>query len=290
MAKIIKHVSIQHTVTVDPNTRRGATYTGIMDLNEVRQQLQGGFSLAMASTFPMYKWFPEHSDHKVDCYGYYYAPPDGIESRKSATSDKSIGHLFLHNLPGWALVPDKETAATVYSSRQTASDLSKRSSAGDEHYPGSIYRAIPESGSKLVIAPAPYTRYGFKYALGQFGIADVEYGSLGKLNGCFHELLRACGMSDDCLTDWQLFVAAIGDIAFERIRPGRNLSKETEIVLGVLVKNKSHTLDFLDNAFSPLHNGFVMTDFNDGLKKEDYPDNEIWMASPCLLIKEGYFE
>jgi hypothetical protein len=47
----------------------------------------------------------------------------------------------------------------------------------------------------------------------------------------------------------------------------------------------------LDDAFSPFWNGFRVVDCADGgLKKEDFPDNEMWMASPCLLIEEEAFE
>jgi hypothetical protein len=288
MAKIIKTVRIRHTVTIDSNTRRGVSYTGILDMNQIKKKLQDNFSIALASAFPMYKWFPQSLEHQVD--GYYYEPPDDIPARKSATLDKSIGNLLLSHLPGWALWPDKETSPTVYSSRKTAGDFSKRSSDGNEHDPGRIYRVVPESGAKLVIAPTAHTRYAFQYALGQFGVAEGEYGSLAKFNGCFHELFHACGMTDGFPLDWQSFLTALDDLAFEKVRPGRNLSKDTEMVLEVLIKNKAHLLDFLDNAFSPLHNGFVMIDFNDGLIKKEYPDNEIWMAAPCLLIREEVFE
>jgi len=57
-----------------------------------------------------------------------------------------------------------------------------------------------------------------------------------------------------------------------------------------LVENKGGLIDFLDDAFSPLNNGFKVIDYNDGLKKEDFTDNEIFMVSPCFLIEEEVFE
>jgi hypothetical protein len=45
----------------------------------------------------------------------------------------------------------------------------------------------------------------------------------------------------------------------------------------------------LDAAFSPSHNGFKVIDFKEGLKAEEFPDNEIWTASPCLFTEEALF-
>jgi hypothetical protein len=276
-------------VTIDPAVRRGATYTGVLDPNEVKEKLRGNFSIVLATAFPMYKWFPGLEEHKVA--SYCYEPPNDIPDLKAASMDKSIGNLLLSNLPDWAVLPEKETSATVYSSRKTADDFSKKS--GEEgRYSGRMYRAVPELNSRLVIAPAARVRNSFQYALGEFGIAAEEYiGSLGKFNSCFIELFRACGMGDGRFSDWQLFLTALNDVAFEKIRPERKITKDTEKVLGILIKNKEQVIDFLEDAFSPLHNGFKVLDYNDdGLKKAELVDNEIWMASPCLLINEGLFE
>jgi len=56
------------------------------------------------------------------------------------------------------------------------------------------------------------------------------------------------------------------------------------------LKIRGGLIDFLDDAFSPLNNGFKVTDYNDGLRKEDFTDNEIFMVSPCPLIEEEVFE
>lgn len=284
--KTVKTVCTQQTETIDPNIPRGVTYNGL-DCNGLQQKLPGSFSIAMASAFPLYQWFMQHGDHQVD--GYYYEPPDDLAARKEATLDKSIGHLLLQHLPGWAGLPDKETSATVYSGRMTANEFSKRSHE-EGNYPGRMYRAVPALNSRLVIAPANHIRYSFSYALGAFGIADAEYGSLGKLSGCFRDLLRAYGMADEFPRDWPLFLATLQDITCQRIQPARKLSTDTEKLFVTLVDNKEQLVDFLDNAFSPLQNGFTVIDYTDGLNKEDYPDNEIWMASPCLLIEEELFE
>ena len=264
----IRTVSITHTRSIDPSIKRGVSYTGILDLNELKEKLQGNYSIAIAAEFPVYKWFPD--PHQVNCYAHYYEPTDDIPARKAATLDKSLGNLLVSHLPGWAALPERETAAMVYSGR--------------------MYRAVPELNSKLVIAPAAHLRYSFPYALRAFGVPDGKYGSLAKITSCLHGLFHACGIEDEVLSNWPLFLAILNDIAFEKIRPEGKVSSDSEIVLAALVKNKAHLLVFLDNAFSPLHNGFKVVDYNEGLKKEDYPDNEIWMASPCLLIEEELFE
>lgn len=285
----IENVTIEHTVTIDRNIEGGVTYTGILDLNELKTKLQDNFSIAMASRFPMYIWFPSADAQKAYCYGLYYEPPGDTRTRKAASSHRGIGNLLFNNLPGWAALPERETSATVYSGRNTANDFSKK--PGDEgSYTGRMYRAVPALNSKLVIAPATHFYFSFLYALGEFGIADAAYGSLGKLQSCFHWLFRTCGIEDGVFSDWQQFVTALNDVAFEKIRPADKVSGDTELLLQTLVKNKTHVVDFLDQAFSPLHNGFSVIDFNDGLKKEEYPDNLIWMASPCLFIEERLFE
>ena len=268
-------------------------YTGILDPDELKSRLEGNFSLETASAFPMYKWFPE--EHGLKLYGHYYEPPNDIPALKAATLDKSIDNLLLSNLPSWAALPDKETSATVYSSRKAAIDFSKKQGEvkkqGEEgNYPGRVYRAIPALNALLVIAPAARTRYSFQYAPGEFGLAENEQGSLRQLGSRLRQLLHACGIAEPSTSDWQLFLTSLRDIAFEKIRPVRAISAETERVLGTLVAHQTHIIDFLDNAFSPLHNGFKVVDYTAGLKKADYPDNEIWMASPCLLIEEGVFE
>ncbi len=89
---------------------------------------------------------------------------------------------------------------------------------------------------------------------------------------------------------WQLFLTTLNNIILDKIRPKRKISGDTEIVLATLVKNKAHLIDFLDNAISPLNNGFKIINYDQELKKHEYPDNEIWMASPCILIDEEVFE
>ncbi len=225
-------VTIKHTTTIDVNVERGVSYTGLLDSNELKEKLQGNFSLVLASGFPMYKCFPElnipksgfpesgklgFKEHKVDYY--YYEPPANITARKAATLDKSIGNLLLSNLPGWVALPERETSAMVYSSIQTANGFLKKSSKEDENYPGRMYRAVPELNSKLVIAPTAHIRFSFQYALEQFGITKAEYGPLGKFHGCFYQLFRAYGMEDGFPMDWQLFLTTLHDIVFEKIRP-----------------------------------------------------------------------
>ncbi|MDR3711885.1 MAG: hypothetical protein P4L51_03650 [Puia sp.] len=195
----------------------------------------------------------------------------------------------MSHLPGWALLPDKETSATVYSNINTAIDPSKKPTT-EGNNSGRTFIAVPESNAKLVIAPAPNTRHSFQHALERFGIADNGHGGLLQFDVCFGNLLIACGMEKELSGNWQQFLTALNDIAFEKIRPTDRLFKDSEIVLGTLVKNRVHLLDFLDQAFSPLHNGFKVADFNGSLKKEEYPDNEIWMAAPCILIEEELFK
>jgi hypothetical protein len=283
----VKKISITHQVTIDPSTRKGATYTGILDLNELKQQLQTHFSMPMASAFPMYKWF--HQPHELAVNGYSYEPPNDLPVLKNPIIDKSIGNLLLSHLPGWADLPDKETAATVYSGRATAADFSKIQ-GGEGNHPGRMYRAIPALNTRLVIAPSTRIRYSFSYALKEFAIADTAYGSLGKLSGCFHDLFHACGMADGSQLDWPAFLTTLHDIAFAKKQPARKLSPDTERLLTTLIKNKEQLIHFLDNAFSPLQNGFKVIDFTGRLNKADYPDNEIWLASPCLFVEEELFE
>jgi hypothetical protein len=166
-----------------------ATYTGL-DSYELKQKLAGNFSIAMASAFPMYKWFPEHRDHKIDCL-YYEQSGDllirreDFLTRRPGALDKSIGHLLLSHLPGWAGLPDRETSAMVYTGRMTADELSKKSHE-EGNDPGRMYRAVPALNSRLLIAPGNHLRCSFSYALGAFGIAEAEYlGSLGTVNSCF---------------------------------------------------------------------------------------------------------
>jgi hypothetical protein len=271
-------------------------YTGL-NLNELKEKLAGNFSMAMASAFPMYKWFPEHGGHRVDCI-YYEQPADLVAyredflARRPGALDKSIGHLLFSHLPGWADVPERETCAMVYSSRETAHEFSKKSyEEGD--YPGRMYRAVPALNSRVVIAPARHLRFSFSYALGAFGIAESAYlGSLGTLNSCFRHLLGVCGVADEFFLDWPLFLGNLQDIAERRLRPAPagTLPASTSRLLEVLVKNKAGLIDFLDDAFLPLNNGFKVIDYNEGLKKEDLTDNEIWMAPACVLIEEEGFE
>ena len=87
-----------------------------------------------------------------------------------------------------------------------------------------------------------------------------------------------------------LLLSHLEDIAYQRLRPAHTLSAGTEGALVTLVENKGGLIDFLDDAFSPLNNGFKVIDYNDGLKKEDFTDNEIFMVSPCFLIEEEVFE
>jgi hypothetical protein len=81
----------------------------------------------------------------------------------------------------------------------------------------------------------------------------------------------------------------LNEVASEKLRPQRKMVKDTDHFLGVLIANKEHLFDFIDNAFSPANNDFKVIDYNDGVEKESYPDNEIWLAAPCLLIEEELF-
>jgi hypothetical protein len=292
----VRMVNLKTMVTIDPNIERGVSYAGLLELDQVKAKLQGNFSLAKASAFPLYLWFLQPVEHKVIWYGYYYEPPGNICARKAASLDRSLGNLFLSNLPGWTVLPDKETSVTVYSSRNTANGYSKK--PGNEgNYPGKMYRAVPELNARLVIAPTADIRYSFHYARQAFGITHWDYGSPEKFGGYFHglfhafyELFHVCGIGDSFPSDWQFFITALKDIAFEKTRPARKLSADTETVHRILMENKTDLPDFLDKVFSPLHNGFKVIDYKEEIKREAYPDNQIWMASPCLFIEEGLFE
>lgn len=287
--RIISSVTISDIVSIDPNIERGVSYTGILDLNGLKKKLQGNYSLAMAAEFPAYKWFPD--SRQVYQHALYYEPPDNIPARKAATLDKGLGNLLISHLPGWAGLPDRETAAMVYSARKTAYAFSKKSSSDEDgNYPGWMYRAVPALNARLVIAPAAHLRFCFQYALDQWGITNAEYGPLGRLHGCFSDLFRACGMEAGFPFDWPLFLMTLNDIAFEKIRPQRALYEYTQVMYGILIDHKADLSEFLDNAFSPSNNGFKFVDYSEGLKKEEYPDSEIWTASPCLLIEEELFE
>ncbi len=268
-------------------SREGTSYTGILDLNELKEKLQGNYSLALAAEFPAYKFFP--NPRQAHCPAYSYEPPSTILARKAATLDKSLGNLLISHLPGWAGLPDRETSAMVYSARKTADEFSKKSSDG-ERVPGWMYRAVPALNAKLVIAPAAHLRFCFQYALGEWGITKAEYGPLGKLHGCFYDLFRACGMEVGFTFVWPLFLSTLKAIAIEEPRPQRDSAADTQVVYARLIDHKADLLEFLDNAFSPSPNGFEIIDYAEGLTKERYPDNEIWTASPCLLVEEGVFE
>lgn len=280
-------IRVTHTVSSDLNIKRGACYMGILNLNELKKKLKGNFSLEMASAFPMYKCFP---DHEFKVIAHSYEPPDDIATRKAATLNGILGNFLLNHLPGWAVLPDRETAAMVYSDKKTANDFLRKLRGGDERIPGRTFRAIPELNSKLVIAPAAHLRYSFNYAFGAFGVTGNEHTSLEDWDVYFYQLFHAYGMEDGFPSDWQLFLTTLNDIAFDKIRPERKISGVTEIVLAKLVENKANIIDFLDNAFSPLNNGFKTINYTEGVKKEEYPDNEIWMASRCLLIDEEVFD
>ncbi len=287
MGHNVRRVTVTSTISIDPNIQRGASYTGILDLDELNKKLQDNYSLALAADFPLYKWFPDSG--QLSCPAHYYEPPDNITARKAATLNKILDNLLLSHLPGWAELPDRETAATIFSSRNTADEFSKRS-GGEKDHPGIMYRAVPVLNAKLVIAPAAHFRYCFQYALDQWGISNEEIWPLGKLHGCFYELFQACGIEGGFPFDWELFLTILNDIALEKIRPQRILSGNTEIIRATLIDHKTNLPDFLDNTFSPSNNGFKFIDYTAGLKKELYPDNEIWTASPCLLIEEKLFD
>jgi hypothetical protein len=274
-------------MSTGPGVERGTSYTGILDLNEVKEKLKGNYSLALATEFPAYKFFP--SSMQVCCPAYFYEPPSTILARKAATLDKTMGNLLMSNLLGWAGMPDRETSAMVYSARKTAEEFSKKSSE-EERDPGWMYRAVPVLNAKLVIAPAAHLRFCFQYALGEWGITNAPYGPLGKLHGCFSDLFRACGMEDGFPFDWPLFLTTLNAIAFEELRPQRALFADTQVMYGRLIAHKAELLEFLDNAFLPSNNGFEVVDYTEGLPRDQYPDNEIWTASPCVLIEEGVFE
>ena len=92
--------------------------------------------------------------------------------------------------------------------------------------------------------------------------------------------------------DWPLFLTSLQDIAFGRKRPSRSMTPATDSLLAALVSNREQLVDFLDNAFSPVRNGFRIIELSRGLDtidKADYPDNEIWLSDPCLFIEEGLF-
>jgi hypothetical protein len=277
---------ITKKVVLDANTKRGEIFTGLSDSSALEGKLKGNFSIATASAFPIYRWFWELYEHKVDAY--YYKPPSDIDALKAHTLDKSLGNLLLTNLPGWTQLPDRETSVKVYSNISTANDFSRKSGM-EENYSARVFRTVPQLNSKMVIAPAAHIRNSFQYAFAEFGVTNNEHGALEEFDTCFHDLFEACGLKNGFPADWQLFLKTLRDVAFAKIRPGRKVFTNTEIVIWKLVENKAHIVDFLDNAFSPLHNGFKVVEFNAGLNREEFPDNEIWTASPCLLFEEAVF-
>jgi hypothetical protein len=290
----IKTIRVSISETVDSENLRGATYIGIMDMPHLKEKLKDSFSLPAASAFLLYKYFPD--PQQLNCLGHFYEPPNDVATRKAATLNRSLENLLMSNLPSWAAIPDRETSAMVYSSRATADEFSNKFGAESpdydktQRYPGHMYRAVPADNAKLVIAPAAHLRLCFKQALAAFGISENDMKPLGKLNVCFHDLYNACGLTTRYVENWEKFQAALNDVASEKLRPKRQMAKDTDLFLGVLIANKEHLLDFLDNAFSPANNGFKVIDYNDNINKDDYPDNEIWLAARCLLIEEKLFE
>ena len=270
----IRSIKVSHTVTVDHDVPRGVTFTGIMNMPQLKERLQLPFTLPTASTLPLYKFFID-SQH-VNCVGHYYEPPDDIAARKAATMDRSLENLLMSHLPSWAGIPDRETSAMLHTSLDTVG----------ERLPGHVYRAIPANNSKLVVAPFPHIRLCFDHVLKAFGIADNASKPLHEVHVCFHDIFDACGLKARYTENWPMFQVALNDIASGKIRPQRPVAKEAQVALDTLIRKKSHVLDFLDMAFSPANNGFKVIDYNESINKVDYPDNEIWTASPCLFIAE----
>jgi hypothetical protein len=286
---VIRHVTISHRITVDPNVRRGVSYDGIMDDSSLKEKLEGNFSIPLASAFPLYRFFLTFDEHPR-CVGHYHEPPEDLAARKAATMDSSIGNLLLSNLPGWSDLPYKHTSVTVHTSIQTAGELLRKSQDSEERVPGLLYRALPALNSKMVVSPAPRYRDSFGYALKELGMEDQDSASLLKVSSNLHHLFYLYGIKEIAPLDWPQFLSALHDIAFEKIMPTRKVPSSIELVLAALIKNKADLPGFLDNAFSPLNNGFQIVDYTDVLNKAEFPDNEIWFSSPCLMIEEGVFQ
>ena len=64
MGRITRTVRITATVSIDPNIERGASYTGILELNELKEKLKG------KKVFLRYDNIRKDEDNNALCYLY----------------------------------------------------------------------------------------------------------------------------------------------------------------------------------------------------------------------------
>jgi hypothetical protein len=204
-----------------------------------------------------------------------------IRHSKTLNVNGNAYNLLLNNLNSWKYFPIRENSIITSSNITTAQAF-----AQDK---GKTYVVLPKYNIPIAIAPSSDIWFAFRLGLGQLSLRGNF--DLVSFNRFLNEIIKAAQIPQNYDSTWELFVFYLEKLANEEIKPLSRIEFEAQLLLDALIRNKSDIIEYIDKAFSPSFNNIWLKHYNSELMAKAYPNNEIWIQSPCLLIEnKKYFE
>ncbi len=259
-----------------------SNYLKTLSLKDIKKLIGSDFYESMNLGFHLFKGIK--SDEKLEDF-YLASPSKSLRPSKTLKELGNYYNLLFNNLPNWKDFPKRERSLISSSSKMTAQSFAQNFKNTKS---GNVYRVIPLYNTEIAIAPKEDIWYSFQKGLGLLALRGINI-TLVQFNLCLTDLFDQANVSAEKRNTWDGFIDGLQIITEHNEIKLTRISTDAENVLKSLKNNKDNIQKFIETCFDPKENGIELLNFNKGINKNNYPNNEIWTESDCLLIDQNIF-